>query len=402
MKKSLLLLIVAIFTLTTAFDASAKWTDRNTFGLKGPVKAVQDKKNGNLYFEEDGTYILEDVSRDEYGRIESIGADMQGTYYTYNNNKQVKSTSYLAGNSYSSETTYFYNTKGQIIKTIETTANHSVLGDKYNWNEKNTTTYTYQAFDSYGNWTKRTAITGKKRAVETRTITYYSSSQKPTIPSDIVNKEAQNSKNWIVKNKDSKFFHYDSYEKAFSDETSNATQGEIINGVKIGNYIYDCDDYGEDYIYVYNAADCVPATTSNFIPLSYGGANGTRLSDGSTLYIVPFNPGKYTISGAKSKSQLIGTYVMVFENPNWKEPINGRCYTAVVNITKTNKGYCLTNAYGIYGKDLSAKNIVSKTGALLKNAKIEKGEQDMICEPKWVVEFPGLIERGIPIGFVTK
>ena len=35
-------------------------------------------------------------------------------------------------NSYSSETSYFYNTKGQIIKTIETTANHSVLGDEYN------------------------------------------------------------------------------------------------------------------------------------------------------------------------------------------------------------------------------------------------------------------------------
>ncbi|MBR3831925.1 MAG: hypothetical protein IKJ52_11870 [Muribaculaceae bacterium] len=177
MKKSLLLLVVAIFTLTTAFEASAKWTDRNTFNLKGPVKAVQDKNNGNLYFEEDGTYILsedwEEVSRDEYGRIESVGADMQGTYYTYNNKKQVKSTSSLAGNSYSSETSYFYNTKGQIIKTIETTANHSVLGDEYNWHEKTTTTYTYQKFDKYGNWIKRTAKTGKKRTVETRTITYY-------------------------------------------------------------------------------------------------------------------------------------------------------------------------------------------------------------------------------------
>lgn len=393
MKKLLLLLIVAIFTLTTAFDANAKWTDRNTFGLKGPVKAVD---GNNLCFEEDGTLYLmsgERIiidSRDKLGRITSLRwAEMPEFYeYVYNPKGQLIKESYSGGTGMDeSIIKYTYNAKEQIIKQNE---NGYI------------TTYTYQAFDSYGNWTKRTAITGKKRTVETRTITYYSSSQKPTIPSDIVNKEAQNSKNWIVKNKDSKFFHYDSYEKAFSDETSNATQGEIINGVKIGNYIYDCDDYGEDYIYVYNAADCVPATTSNFIPLSYGGANGTRLSDGSTLYIVPFNPGKYTISGAKSKSQLIGTYVMVFENPNWKEPINGRCYTAVVNITKTNKGYCLTNAYGIYGKDLSAKNIVSKTGALLKNAKIEKGEQDMICEPKWVVEFPGLIERGIPIGFVTK
>ncbi len=395
MKKSLLLLIVAIFTLTTAFDAKAEWTDRNTFGLKGPVKAVFENNSNyaTWEFEEDGDIIYEEgdlywqcILRDDYDRITQIN----GIKYSYNNKGQIKEEHIRW-----TYATYTYNAKGQAIKKVE-------CEEGPDGRYTTTTTYTYQAFDSYGNWTKRTAITGKKRAVETRTITYYSSSQKPTIPSDIVNKEAQNSKNWIVKNKDSKFFHYDSYEKAFSDGTSNATQGEIINGVKIGNYIYDCDDYGEDYIYVYNAADCVPATTSNFIPLSYGGANGTRLSDGSTLYIVPFNPGKYTISGAKSKSQLIGTYMMVFENPNWKEPINGRCYTAVVNITKTNKGYCLTNAYGIYGKDLSAKNIVSKTGALLKNAKIEKGEQDMICEPKWVVEFPGLIERGIPIGFVTK
>ena len=42
MKKSLLLLVVAIFTLTTAFEASAKWTDRNTFGLNGPVKTVDN------------------------------------------------------------------------------------------------------------------------------------------------------------------------------------------------------------------------------------------------------------------------------------------------------------------------------------------------------------------------
>ena len=176
MKKSISLLIIAIIALTSSINANA-WTDRNTFNLKGPVKSVQDKNNGNLYFEEDGTYILsndwEEVSRDEYDRIESIGADMQGTYYIYNNNKQVKSTSNLAGNSYSSETTYFYNTKGQIIKTIETTANHSVLGDEYNWHEKTITTYTYQKFDKYGNWIKRTAKTGKKRTVETRTITYY-------------------------------------------------------------------------------------------------------------------------------------------------------------------------------------------------------------------------------------
>lgn len=181
----------------------------------------------------------------------------------------------------------------------------------------------------------------------------------------------------------------------------NDSSGHVIDGVKIGNYIYDYNDYADE-VYVYKASDCVSVTTSYYIPLTYGGSTGTKLSDGSVMYIVPFKPGQYTISGALSKTQLAGTYVMVFVNPKWEEYSNRRCYTAAVNITKTQKGFCLTDAYGIYGEDLSPKNIVSKTGALLKNAIIYEGEQDMVCAPMWVVDFPGLIQNGYPIGFVTK
>ena len=175
MKKSLLLLIVAIFTLTTAFDANA-WTDRNTFGLKGPVKEVYDETydNSNLYFEEDGTYIppgdeytetLPDVSRNSAGKIESLtnAGALWHIEYKYNKKGQVIKTERWDGNSSFTKTSYTYNAKGQVIKEVFSPE------DGY----RTTTTYTYQKFDSYGNWIKRTAKTGKKRTVETRTITYY-------------------------------------------------------------------------------------------------------------------------------------------------------------------------------------------------------------------------------------
>ena len=61
MKKSLLLLVVAIFTLTTAFDANAQWTDRNTFGLKGPVKEVYNEYCTELSFDKNGNKIFVEI-----------------------------------------------------------------------------------------------------------------------------------------------------------------------------------------------------------------------------------------------------------------------------------------------------------------------------------------------------
>ena len=167
MKKSLLLLVVAIFTFTTAFEASAKWTDRNTFGLKGPVKAVYENgsdyeslsfhENGEIIFEGDPDIYWATIERDKKGRI--IYMTMDG--YTYNNKGQVTKTDHLGGHAeYTIK--HIYNAKGHIIKEI-------MNGTEGNY----TTTYTYQKFDKYGNWIKRTAKTGKKRTVETRTITYY-------------------------------------------------------------------------------------------------------------------------------------------------------------------------------------------------------------------------------------
>ena len=410
MKKSITaIILVAIATIS--ITAHAQWTDRNTFGLKGPVKVVYDTNNGDLQFTENGKYIPqiirivdddmpESIEYNASGKIEYKFNRLKGVdTYKYNNSGLVIEIENRQGTSDLTITSYTYDTKGKVIKQVVKDCYVGQSGTRIL--STTTTTYTYQKIDSYGNWTKRTALTNGKRTEETRTIRYYAPSQKPIVPDDILVQEDQGSKSWMVKNKDCKYFTYYPYEKTFSDESSCASFGDVIYGVKIGNYIYEYNG-AVDEVYVFNASDCVSVTTSDYIPLTYGGTTGTRLSDGSTMYIVPFKPGHYTVSGALSKTQLAGTYVMVSVNPKWEEALKGRCYTAVVNITKTQKGFCLTNAYGIYGKDYSPKNIVSKTGMLLRNAIIEKGEQDMVCYPKWVIEFPGLIEDGIPIGFVIK
>ena len=171
MKKSLSLLIIAIIALTSSINANA-WTDRNTFNLKGPVKAVYGKYGAIWEFKENGTlYLMEGVdiiidSRDKLGRITSIDASAIVSFYgyIYNQNGLLIKENYTGGNrAYQSTKKYTYNSKGQVIKEVFSTE------DGY----RITTTYTYQKFDSYGNWIKRTAKTGRKSTVETRTITYY-------------------------------------------------------------------------------------------------------------------------------------------------------------------------------------------------------------------------------------
>ena len=172
MKKSLLLLIIAIIALTSSINANA-WTDRNTFNLKGPVKAIYDNYGNELWgFEEDGTLYsrggvqIISNSRDKLGRITYIDASAITEFfsYTYNQKGLLIKESYTGGNrGWQSTTKYTYNAKGQVIKEVFSTE------DGY----RITTTYTYQKFDKYGNWIKRTAKNKYGTTVETRTITYY-------------------------------------------------------------------------------------------------------------------------------------------------------------------------------------------------------------------------------------
>ena len=167
MKKSLSLLIIAIIALTSSINASAKWTDHNTFNLKGPVKDVYENEYVSLSFYEDGTLYLMNgerviiESRDKVGRITALRwAEMpQFNSYTYNKKGFITEERSSGGTcAFESTIKYAYNAKGQVVKQT--------------WDGE-ITTYTYQKFDKYGNWIKRTAKTGRKSTVETRTITYY-------------------------------------------------------------------------------------------------------------------------------------------------------------------------------------------------------------------------------------
>ena len=170
MKKTLSLLIIAIIALTSSINANA-WTDRNTFNLKGPVKTVignnncdeylEFEENGDIIFEEDPQIYWARVDRDNKGRI----IYMTMNEYTYNKKGQVAEV-YLSQSGASVTTKYTYNAKGQVIKSVTT-------GDGPYGKIREITSYTYQKFDKYGNWIKRTAKTGKTRRVETHTITYY-------------------------------------------------------------------------------------------------------------------------------------------------------------------------------------------------------------------------------------
>ena len=170
MKKLLSILIIAIIALTSSINANA-WTDRNTFNLKGPVKSVignnncdeylEFEENGDIIFEEDPDIYWAFIERDNKGRITHYPSEE----YTYNNKGQVIKT-LVVGGGQEIVTKRYYNAKGQVIKEVSS-------GDGPMGRITTTTTYTYQKFDKYGNWTKRTAKNKYGKEVQTRTITYY-------------------------------------------------------------------------------------------------------------------------------------------------------------------------------------------------------------------------------------
>ena len=172
MKKLISLLIIAIIALTSSINANA-WTDRNTFNLKGPVKAVIGSNNYDEYlnFYENGIIIYEEdpdlywatIERDNKGRI----IYMSRVNYDYNSKGQVKETSCMAAGY--EQIKYTYNTKGLVIKEISFSKDFADSPK----HTTTTTTYTYQKIDKYGNWTKRTAKNKYGKEVQTRTITYY-------------------------------------------------------------------------------------------------------------------------------------------------------------------------------------------------------------------------------------
>lgn len=177
MKKTLSLLVVAIIALTSSINASGQWTDRNTFNLKGPVKAVYEDGSdyASMEFDEEGSLIITEegcfIERYKNNRIGCVGPvynyyTFSYSYYffSYNKKGQVSKTTLESASGTQETNTYTYNTKGLII------SKHT---SSFGGESTDATTYTYQKFDKYGNWIKRTAKTKYRTTVQTRTITYY-------------------------------------------------------------------------------------------------------------------------------------------------------------------------------------------------------------------------------------
>ena len=118
-----------------------------------------------------------EITRNSRGHITSINSNIHDCFVNHKIARDSKERVTIITLSYS-ETTYdtqlkfYYNSNGDIYKSTEQTL-------WFNGNTSSeTTTYTYQSYDDYGNWTKRTAKIGKESNVETRKITYHNGAKK--------------------------------------------------------------------------------------------------------------------------------------------------------------------------------------------------------------------------------
>ena len=160
---------IAVLLMAVMASATMIAADWGFYGLKGKVKSVTetevDSRYGEPYsftrkFNASGKVLLgkgTKISRDKKGRIIKISVYSDeiepmwlSTDYKYNAKGQVISSSGNGLESYGS-TTYEYDYEGQLVKEIES---GEIEGTSYT----SINTYTYDKFDSKGNWTKCTQI----------------------------------------------------------------------------------------------------------------------------------------------------------------------------------------------------------------------------------------------------
>lgn len=164
------------------------------FELRGPVRKMVQKSemstNYNVTFSENGKWeltngdkvanVLSDVKRDSEKRIISY---TEGEYdfismlkITYDD--KTGWISKVVSKDQGDEdggltTTYVYDENGYVVKEV-VDGQYTDMGADEPTKVHTVTTYKYVSFDSYGNWTKRSASnTDGGKYDETRTITYY-------------------------------------------------------------------------------------------------------------------------------------------------------------------------------------------------------------------------------------
>lgn len=195
--KLLMALLLISFTATTI--SAADW---GLFDLKGKVKSVtytkgecpfmwSNGKNAKITFSGDGKVNIPKgmkVVRNKQGHITNIQISSDVVYDQTIRRDSKERITYLCqsseGASQWAEYEFYYNSKGYVSKVI---CEVGIFG----CSETRTTTYTYQEYDDYGNWTKRsfkavtkticeasTPSTSSETGSETRTITYHEGAKK--------------------------------------------------------------------------------------------------------------------------------------------------------------------------------------------------------------------------------
>lgn len=140
-----------------------------TFDQKGHLTKIDSNQVGDIFSE---------LKRDKQGRLLSyVAGDFdcyEASRYTYDSTSGLlKTISNECPDSGSDVTTYIYDSKGYAVK-MEVKGSRGEMGEEPEPYES-VKTFTYDSFDSKGNWTLRKGkdSTEKTEWTETRVITYY-------------------------------------------------------------------------------------------------------------------------------------------------------------------------------------------------------------------------------------
>lgn len=165
--------------------------DLRLFDLVGKVKKCKLKSRYDTTtsweFDENGMWTklegkalkaeLTNIKKDSEGRIVSYtqrAEEMEwSTAYTFDKSTGRVKEQHVFGSGEDARTTYTYNDAGDIVKSTENGTYEEIGADEPD-NYSETITYTIEAKDEAGNWTKRKCKSSNGESfTETRTIEYY-------------------------------------------------------------------------------------------------------------------------------------------------------------------------------------------------------------------------------------
>ena len=180
-------IFLAILMMASLTGQCQYFHDAEIYELQGHVKSFTlstglecTTRNFSKEGKDEGTDLSKTVYNDN-GFMSSCNIEYMGSTYNesfyYNSTNQLVKRVWAIPLSNKSEnvekqketcyiTEYVYDNDGTVIEQIETITAHGMT-------QTMTTQYVYDAFDSHGNWIRRTARVKNKNSLQIRTITYW-------------------------------------------------------------------------------------------------------------------------------------------------------------------------------------------------------------------------------------